>query len=64
VVGLRLLRLVLGALVALAGIIVFLQGVHVITGSSMTGSAFWAVVGAVAIVAGAGLLYWGSRVPS
>jgi hypothetical protein len=60
----RLLRLVIGALVALAGIIWVLQGVRVLPGSFMTGSAFWAVVGAVCIVGGGGILYWGSRVPS
>lgn len=34
------------------------QGLRLISGSSMTGSTFWAVVGAVCIVAGLGLLSW------
>lgn len=59
----RLLRLALGVLLALAGVIWLLQGVGVLPGSFMTGSLFWAVVGAVSIVVGGGLLYWGSRVP-
>lgn len=59
----RLARLVVGAIVALAGIVWFLQGVGVLPGSFMTGSLLWAVIGAVCILVGGGLLYWGSRLP-
>ena len=34
------------------------QGLDLIQGSSMTGSTFWAVAGAVCVVAGLGLLSW------
>lgn len=59
----RLARLVVGAIVALAGIVWFLQGVGVLPGSFMTGSPLWAVIGAVCILVGGGLLYWGGRLP-
>ena len=38
-----------------------LQGVGVLPGSFMTGQAFWAVVGALVLVAGAVLCYAGAR---
>jgi hypothetical protein len=43
-------RLVLAALVALVGLVWIGQGIGAIGGSVMTGSPFWAVVGAVLIV--------------
>jgi hypothetical protein len=48
-------RLVLAAVLALVGIIWLGQGLGFIGGSFMTGSLFWAVVGAV-LLAGAVLL--------
>ncbi len=42
----------------MAGAVWLGQGLRLIHGSSMTGSTFWAVVGAVCIVAGLGLLSW------
>ena len=47
-------RLLIAAVIALVGIIWIGQGLNVIKGSAMTGSNFWAVVGAaLLIVAGA-----------
>jgi hypothetical protein len=43
-------RLVLAALFALVGLVWIGQGVGLIGGSPMTGSAFWAVVGVVLLV--------------
>lgn len=43
-------RLVLAALFALVGLVWIGQGVGIIGGSVMTGSAFWAVVGVVLLV--------------
>ena len=48
-------RLVLAAVLALVGIIWLGQGLGFIEGSAMTGSLFWAAVGAV-LVAGAVLI--------
>ena len=48
--GTRLL--VLGALVALAGLLFTLQGVGVLTGSAMSNTTFWSVAGPVIIVVG------------
>ena len=51
-------RRVLGALLFLTGVVWVGQGTNVITGSSMTGSTFWAVMGALCVVAGLVLLGW------
>jgi glucose dehydrogenase len=48
--ALRPSRLVLAALFALVGLVWIGQGIGAIGGSVMTGSPFWAVVGAVLIV--------------
>jgi uncharacterized membrane protein YhhN len=34
------------------------QGTQLIQGSSMTGSTFWSIVGALCVVVGLGLLSW------
>jgi hypothetical protein len=51
-------RRVLGALLCLTGAVWIGQGTTLIQGSSMTGSTFWAVVGAACFLAGLGLLGW------
>lgn len=48
-------RRILGALLALAGLIWLLQGVRVLPGSFMTGSTTWTLIGAACILAGASL---------
>lgn len=53
-----IVRRVLGALLFLTGVVWVGQGTNVITGSSMTGSTFWAVTGAVCIVAALVVLGW------
>ncbi len=47
----------IGAILVLVGAIWLLQGVGVLQGSVMTGQSLWVVVGAVALVLGAGLVY-------
>src|SRR3954470_12478374 len=47
-------RRVVGGLLVLTGAVWIGQGLNLIQGSSMTGSSFWAVVGAVCVVAGLG----------
>jgi hypothetical protein len=51
-------RRVIGGLLAVSGAVWLGQGLDLIHGSSMTGSTFWAVVGAACVVAGLGLLSW------
>jgi hypothetical protein len=51
-------RRVLGALLVLTGIVWIGQGTTLIKGSSMTGSTFWAVAGAICFVGGLVLLGW------
>jgi uncharacterized membrane protein HdeD (DUF308 family) len=56
-------RRILGVLLVLTGAVWVGQGLSAIKGSSMTGSNFWAVVGAVCVVAGLVLLGWPWRQP-
>ncbi len=53
----RALRVVGGIILVLVGVVWLLQGLNVLPGSSMTGSAFWGIVGALALAAGSVLLY-------
>ena len=53
-----IVRRVVGALLFLTGVVWIGQGTNIITGSSMTGSTFWAVMGALCVVAGLVLLGW------
>ena len=49
-----------GILLAVAGGIWILQGLNVIVSDSfMTGSRIWVVIGAVAVVGGVALSWWG-----
>ena len=47
---------VIGALLAVIGVIWFLQGINVLPGSFMTGQMQWAIYGGIAFVAGVALL--------
>jgi hypothetical protein len=51
-------RRILGAALVVTGAVFFGQGLGAITGSSMTGSTFWAVVGALCVASGLLLLGW------
>lgn len=52
--------LIMGILLALAGVVWILQGLGVIVSSSfMTGDRTWVVLGAVAVAGGAALSWWG-----
>jgi hypothetical protein len=51
----RRTRIVLGIVIALVGLVWLGQGLGLLPGSVMSGSAFWAVVGA-ALTIGGGLL--------
>ncbi len=52
---------VIGVVIALAGALFTLQGLGVVTGSSMTGSSFWAVAGPVVALAGLATTWVGLR---
>jgi hypothetical protein len=56
-------RRIVGALLALTGAVWLGQGLRLIQGSSMTGSTFWAVVGAACLAGGLFLLGWPWRQP-
>lgn len=52
---------ILGWILVFVGAIWVGQGIGLIGGSFMTGSAFWAFAGGVCVVAGAGLIGWARR---
>jgi hypothetical protein len=51
-------RRVVGAILFLTGAVWIGQGTNLIQGSSMTGSTFWAIIGALCVVTGLFLLGW------
>lgn len=53
-------RLVMGSVVALIGLVFFLQGIGLLGGSAMTGETLWVVVGALMVLAGL-ILAWSGR---
>ena len=57
----RLLLNVVGAVVALVGIVWILQGINVLPGSFMTGQIKWAYYGTIALVAGCVSLFSAKR---
>ena len=57
-------RILLATLLALVGLVWIGQGTGLIGGSPMTGSPFWAVVGAVLLVVAAAVLAFERRGPS
>jgi hypothetical protein len=52
---------VLGVLLALAGLVWSLQGFNVMGGSAMSGKTMWAVIGPIVVVVGLVLVVLGGR---
>lgn len=52
---------ILGALIAITGIVWFLQGIGVLPGSFMSGQAQWAINGGAAFIIGVGVLAVANR---
>jgi hypothetical protein len=57
----RIVLVVIGALVALAGIVFTLQGLGYVSGSFMTGATVWAIIGPVVALVGLGIVALGFR---
>jgi hypothetical protein len=57
----KLILNIVGILVALMGVVWFLQGINVLPGSFMTGQIQWAIYGLLALVVGIGLLVFANR---
>lgn len=55
------ISIIAGAVIALLGALFFLQGINVITGSGMSGTVLWSVLGPVIFVIGAVLVLRGLR---
>ena len=60
----RRLSTVVGAVLAIAGVVFTLQGLGFLHGSSMTGVTAWAILGPVIALAGLGLVGYGRRADS
>jgi len=54
-------RLVIGVILSLVGLIWIAQGRDLIGGSGMSGKSIWAVLGAIALAIGLGMLGWATR---
>lgn len=57
----RTAKQLLGGVLILIGSIWFLQGINILPGSFMTGQMEWAVYGGIAVVVGAGLLWFSGK---
>jgi len=57
----RIVLIVMGAILILAGVLWTLQGLGVVGGSAMSGQTLWAVVGPIVVVVGAVVLFRGLR---
>jgi uncharacterized membrane protein len=60
----RTLKMIVGVVLILVGMVWTLQGLDVMGGSGMSGHAVWAVIGPIVAVIGAYLLVRGARSPS
>jgi hypothetical protein len=60
----RIVMLVIGALLFLAGVVWTLQGLDVLGGSGMSGHAIWAIIGPIVAIIGAFLFVRTLRTPT
>lgn len=59
----RTLKMVVGGVLILAGIVWTLQGLDVLGGSGMSGNSFWAVAGPIVALVGVFLVLRAVRMP-
>jgi hypothetical protein len=57
----KIILVIVGALIGLAGCVWFLQGIGVLPGSFMSGQTQWAINGGVAAIVGIGLILFANR---
>ncbi len=58
----RIILMVFGVLIFLAGGVWFLQGINILPGSFMTGDPQWAINGFIAMLIGVGLFWFANRI--
>jgi hypothetical protein len=58
----RIILMIFGVLIFLAGGIWFLQGINILPGSFMTGDPQWAINGFIAMIIGIGLFWFSNRI--
>jgi len=56
----RIIITIVAALLAIAGVIWFFQGIGVIGGSFMSSQTIWAIIGPIVVVVAAGLFWYGN----
>ena len=54
-------RLVIGVILSLVGIVWIAQGLNLLGSSGMSGKSIWAVIGAIVLAAGVGMIAWANR---
>jgi uncharacterized membrane protein len=59
--GVKIILSIVGIVIALMGLVWFLQGVNILPGSVMTGQIQWAIYGAIAVVVGIALIVLANR---
>jgi hypothetical protein len=57
----RIVQTIVGGVLALMGVIWFLQGVNILPGSFMTGQTRWAVYGGLAVIIGVATVFRANR---
>jgi hypothetical protein len=57
----RIVQTIVGGVLALMGVIWFLQGVNILPGSFMTGQTRWAVYGGLAVIVGVATVFRANR---
>ena len=57
----RIIISIFGLLIALMGVVWFLQGINILPGSFMTGQTQWAIYGVIAVIIGLVILVVANR---
>ncbi len=60
-VTMKIVLSILGVLLVLIGIVWILQGLNILLGSVMSGQIQWAIIGVLAAIIGAALIYYANR---
>lgn len=60
----RIVKLVVGAVLVLLGVVFTLQGLNVLGGSSMSGNGLWVVLGPIIAIVGAYVVFLALRARS
>ena len=59
--SMKTVLIIVGVMIFLCGGVWFLQGINILPGSFMTGQPEWAIIGAISMTIGTGLVVWSVR---